>query len=267
MATTVLGWSNIVTEPNLVSEVFGPNFPITSSLPPQNLAISSGSPATGWQCPTQPVGNYPLLRLTPASRRTIGAMGFFRTNLTSAAVVTMLVYTGTPAAATQVFRQDVSPIDGIGQVLAFPANVLCDFCQFAFIDPGNPDGFINVPIAYVGPTFIPITGVSWATTHGRDDNPDVVVSRGGQEFVTLKWQRRRLELAFDGLRQSEIWSQVDALRSAARTGINVLAVPDTTNGNAQYEAVFGRLQDTADVTYPYGNADRRAWHAKITERL
>ena len=267
MATTVLGWNNLVTEPNLVSEVFGPATPIASQLPPQNLASSSGSPATGWQCALQAVGNYPLLRLTPISRRTVGAIGFFRTNLTSSAVVTMYVYTGTPAAPTQVFTQSVSPIAGMGQVVAFPNNVACDFCQFGFIDPGNPDGFVNIPLAYVGPAFVPITGVAWGTTFGRDDNPDVVISRGGSEFVTLKWQRRRLELVFDGLRQSEIWTQVDALRSAARTGMNVLAVPDTTNGNTLQEAVFGRLQDTADITYPYGAADRRAWHAKVTERL
>jgi hypothetical protein len=57
------------------------------------------------------------------------------------------------------------------------------------------------------------------------------------------------------------------MRFTARLGGNVLFVPNYQSAYMPQEAIYGVLHETADITFPYNMADRRAWRAKLTERL
>jgi hypothetical protein len=151
-----------------------------------------------------------------------------------------------------------------------PANTFASSLVVSINDSTNPDGFINVPLAFGGRAWFPVGAASWNTTVGRDSQVDETVTRGGQEYPVMRWQRRRWNIALDSVRGSELWADLDALDLSARAGGNRLLAPDVTSSNLQCEAIFGRLVATADVSFPYGFADRRAWRAwraSLTERI
>lgn len=263
MSNTVLAWNNYITSASLVAGS------AAASLPVQNLQNDIGSASTGWQTAAGVITNAAgaWFRATPATpAQTWRALGIFRCNLTPAATVTLELWNS--AGPTLVSSVAAQVVAGYGQAVAIlPADTTADYCEVHIDDPTNPDGFVNVALAYGGPAWLPATGASWDTTVGRDDSVTETVSRGGQEYPVLLWQRRRWDLALDGIRQSELWADIGELDRISRAGGNVLFVPDQTSSTMQQEAVFGRLQSTADVTFPYSGADRRAWRASITERL
>jgi hypothetical protein len=75
-----------------------------------------------------------------------------------------------------------------------------------------------------------------------------VTSRGGQEFPSLDYERRRWNVGFPTLRMSETWGYADVLSQYSATGSNALFIPDTTSIYLQQEAIFGRLKAAADIT-------------------
>jgi hypothetical protein len=148
-----------------------------------------------------------------------------------------------------------------------PSDFVGDTLIFSINDAANPDGFINVPLAFAGPAWLPASGASWQSTVGRDDSVNETTSRGGQEYPVLLWQRRRWNLALDGIRGTELWADVGEIDRVSRLGGNLLFVPDQASASLQQEAIFGRLAATADVSFPYQAGDRRAWRATLTERI
>jgi hypothetical protein len=202
------------------------------------------------------------LTITPTVRTVFRACGAFRTNLTSTGTMTVsALATGSiPVVASATFVN--------GQAVAlFSTDVAADSLQIAFSDPSNPDNHLNIPLIYAGPLWFPTTAMSWASTMGRDDVTDSVVTRGGQTYVNMRATFRRWEIALDGIRTTEAYTQVDVLDRASRVGGNVLGIADTTSANMRFEATFGILKATADVSFPLGTAIRRSWRARLSERL
>lgn len=159
-------------------------------------------------------------------------------------------------------------VAGYGQsVIAAPAAAAGQFCRLDIDDPTNPDGFINVPLAYAGPVWQPTGNASPATVQGRDDATSEFVSRGGQEYPVSFWQRRRADVDFQSIRNAEVWPNVDAFDQAARLGGNCLWIPDPDSADKARAAVFGRAKATADLSYYQNAPDRRAWRVRFTERL
>ena len=74
-------------------------------------------------------------------------------------------------------------------------------------------------------------------------------------------------MAWDGIRNADVWSQLAEMDRAARAGGNILFVPDTASAAVAQEVVFGRLLPTADIGWPAKSANARSWRARITERL
>ena len=265
MTNALFGWRNHVTTASLTGSGGVPFLDVG------NLRNEQGSPALGWQMPGTVAA---LVADTHAAASTWRAFVLARTNLTAAATVQWRVG---PAAAcfgtggefsydSGVIPAGVAP--GFGQsVHVAPAPVAGEAVRLDIADPGNPDGFINVPLAYAGPVWQPATNIAYDTSLGRDDATDETTTRGGAEFPTLQWTRRRWDVSLQGIRASELWPSVMELDRAARTSQNVLFVPDPAGADVAREAVFGRLRSLGDVTYPFGNGDRRAWRARITERL
>lgn len=260
---TLIGATNYVKS-GVVAAAFGAT---AANMGVGNLQSDQGSPSTAWQTASGTLtAGVQIIPAAPA--QTWRAAGVFRTNLTSAAQVNFYLFNGPQpsGSATQVAHLAVSPVNGQA-VAIFSADTVADWMQINVTDTGNQDGFINVPLAFAGPAWLPAMGASWQSTHGRDDQVVEATTRGGQEYPTLYWQRRHYALALDGVRGSEVWASLDPLERVARAGGNVLFVPDITSADMQNQAIFGRLKPTADVSYPYQAADRRAWRAQITERL
>lgn len=152
-------------------------------------------------------------------------------------------------------------------VTALDTAVVGQVCRCDINDPTNPDTFLNIPLAYAGPVWQPLTNIDFSSAVGRDGAIDEVVTRGGQELPVARWDRMRVELSFQGVRTSEVWPTVMQIDHYSRLTGNLIWVNDPDNGLLNYETIFGRGSPTADLTYPYGGADRRAWKFRVQERL
>lgn len=262
-SNTCICWQNYTIAATLADSGYA-----ASNMGVGNLQSYQGAAATAWQTQsgivTSAAGAW--FTITPAvAQQSWQVLGVYRTNLTAAATVTFALYNN-PASPTLVSSTTQSVTNGQATVVLGSA-VNADLLEISFNDPGNPDGFINIPIAWGGPAWFPMLGASYNSTFGREDNVVTVTSRGGQEYPQLYWQRRHYNLQLDGIRASETWADLDVLEQAARAGINCLFIPDITDSNMQYAALCGRLLPQSDVSYPYAYADRRNWRCMITERL
>jgi hypothetical protein len=261
MGNTVLGVINLVKTGALTAGSSAVNMPVT------NLQIDTGAASTAWQTVAGVVTNAAgaNFRITPP-RQLWRLFGLFRTNLQRSATVTFSLYLN---PSTLVWSGAATgPLPGYGQcIVTAPQDTLADYCVVSIDDPGNPDGFINVPLAFAGPAWFPEIGQTWNSAVGRDSQVDEMISRGGQEYPTYRYQQRRWEVDFDALRDSEVWSSAQELDRVSRYGGNILFAPDYASANLSAEAVFGRVTSTADVSYIAGYADRRAWKFRCKERL
>lgn len=140
-------------------------------------------------------------------------------------------------------------------------------CRCDISDAGNPDGSLNIPLAYAGEAWEPAMNVAWDTVPGMDLQVDEAVSRGGQEWPSLRWSRQRWEIAHAALLANEVWPRLMDLQRVAQHGGNILFVPEPDSPDLQRQALFGRLTSQSDVTYPFQTTERRAWRARLTERL
>lgn len=240
-----------------------------AGLGPENMATEQGSPDAAWQTAAGVVttAGGALFRADFAVlARTVQGFAITRTNLTAAAAVTFqawnlagptLVYSSGPLAG---------PVPRYGQVIhVAAAPVTCDFVQVTIDDPTNPDGFLNVPLGFIGPLWNPQVGFGWDSSHGRESVSARRRTAGGQIFSDLRYRARTFDLRLTGVTAAE-WPTLDALDHDARSDRNILVIPDV-NTNLQTTAVFGTLTPTAGITYPYGSADARAWAARGEERL
>jgi hypothetical protein len=262
MSNTILAWNNYVLTSALSANSEATNMSVG------NVKDERGSRAVAWQTVAGVAQNV-TVSITPAIlRSTWRVFGLFRTNLTSNATMTVTLF-NTPSQPVAIFSAGTDgPEPGFGQtILITAADVVADFCVIEIDDPGNPDQFLNIPLIYAGPAWQLATGPAFDTTFGYDSQIDEQVSRGGQEYPTLRWWRRRAELSFMGIRSGEVLGQLAELNATGHRGNNALFVPDIAADTIGFDAIYGRVTATADVGFPYAAADRRSWRARITERL
>jgi hypothetical protein len=259
-SNALFGWNNYVLTAGLSAS--------SQSLSVSNLQDERGSSSVAWQTAAGVTQNA-IVTITPqilgSSWR---AFGLFRTNLTPYATVIVTLW-NTPAQPVNIWGSSTDgPEPGFQQsIVIADTDVQADFATIEIDDPNNPDGFLNIPLIYAGSAWQLATGPAYDTTFGYDAAIDEQVSRGGQEFPTLRWSRRRAELSFMGVRSGETQGQLAELNATAHRGNNTLFVPDITSDTMDMEAIYGRVTATADVGYPFAAADRRSWRARITERL
>lgn len=275
MANALLAWDNYLLGISGVRNAVLYTPSEAAGLPISNLQSPIGSPATAWQTAAGVVTSAAGARfgLETDNVLPIGALVLARTNLTPAATIRWVLNYGTAAGdpASIVWDSGTLPagvIKGFGRsVIIPPPGLTCGSFHCYIDDPTNPDGFINIPLSFIGATWQPASNVSPATTQGRDDQTTVTTTRGGQEYPQVYWTRQRAELDFQGIRSSEIWPQVDALDQAGRSNVNCLFVPDPVSPNIGRETILGRLIPRADIGLLSNAQDRRTWKATITERL
>jgi len=159
-------------------------------------------------------------------------------------------------------------VKGVGQAVhVAPSEVVGRYARCDIYDAGNPDGFLNVPLMYAGPAWQPSINMSFQSTFHYDVQNNDFVTRGGQEFPTFLWERRRWEIVLGAVKSSEVWSSMMEAARVGRQNRNVLFVPDPDSSQRHAESVFGRLEPNSDVTYPVNSLLFRSWRARVTERL
>lgn len=195
---------------------------------------------------------------------TYHGLGLFRTNLTTSAVVTWTVKNG----ASTVFTGNSLPVvAGFGQTaLVLGTPVSGTSVQISISDGTNPDGFLSVALAYVGPLFQPALNLDFQSAPGRMDQTTIATTRSGAEVVRNDFIRRTYDMSFSALKDVE-QTAIFAIDLAGRQGNNLFFVPDPASLIINAQAIFGRLIPKSNLTYALQAADARGYQAQMSERL
>lgn len=228
-----------------------------AQLPVVNLTSPQGSPAYAWRAEA----TTSTLTVALSLRETIRVISLHRTNLTAQASWRIVVSSG--GNVLYDVTQPMAIVAGQA-VCVLPAGMPCDVVAITIMDPGNPDGYLSVPLAYVGPLWQPVRNFSTDSTSGFNLGVDEVTALSGAEFPQMRWIQRKASIAHQSYGAAETAVLQEIQRVAAR-GENILFIPDPTS-QPQNEAIFGRLSG-GDIANPYGPADRRSWTFTQTERL
>ncbi|MFT8776258.1 MAG: hypothetical protein ABF893_06315, partial [Gluconacetobacter liquefaciens] len=179
------GWQNRVLDATLTADAQAVRLPVS------NLRTQQGAPSLGWRTPGTTAG----LTLSLSAAAPLRAISLHRTNLTALATWSITVSSGGATA----WAADGGPIVG-GQGLAVaPAAVAGDRVRITISDPTNPDGWLDVPLAYVGPLWQPARNFSTDSTTGRALGQDSLTSLAGTEFVEARWYQRTASIAHQSL--------------------------------------------------------------------
>lgn len=159
-------------------------------------------------------------------------------------------------------------IGGFGQsVIVAPSEVAGAAVRCDIDDPTNPDGFINVALAFAGPVWEMTNNISGTTTLGHAEGGTLVTTRGGQVSKQLYWTARRSAIALATVRKAEVWPSLMELDAACRDGRNTLFVPAADSADVGRETIYGLLAPGSDVGGAFTFANVRTWSGTITERL
>ena len=266
MADALYGWVNRIVTGSLTA---GSS---QALLPVANLQNPHGSADQGWQTAAgvrDPVPGAWMVCDAGASV-TWRAFGLFRTNLTEQAQVRWFVSAAADFSTLAYDSGKISAgvVDGYNQhVHIAPSTVTGRYLRLWIYDEANPDGFINIPLAFAGPAAAPGFNFDYPSTFGIEEVTDEVVTRGGAEYPEFRFNRRRWNVEINTIEKAEVWSIIVPWWQASVGGNNVLFVPDSEADDVQRVSIFGRVKANSDISYPYETIDYRAWRANVTERL
>lgn len=259
MSNLCLAWRNhALTGPIVTSST------ASSALQGDQLQNDQGASSAAWQTASGQTNGAILLN-RPAGTKW-RAFGLFRTNLTDAATVDWYVGNGTDF--TYIGSPRPSVARGYGQsVHVAPVELEGDAMQVNISDPGNPDGFLNIPLMYAGPAWQPKVNYSYQSAPNRIRRSTRSESRAGGVTNRTDWIKRTFDLSLNAVDASEVRSQLAELELAAHRGGNVLFVPNPDSPDVQAEALFGEVEPQSGITYPFTTGKLRGWRASIVERL
>jgi hypothetical protein len=238
-----------------------------TTMPATNLATVHGAASEAWQTPAG--------RTTAAFMVDAGAsmpwriLAFFRSNLNTNALVRWRLSDNEDMSDPLYDTGNINAriVPGIGQsVHIMPSEITARYVRCDVINASNPDGFLNIALAYAGPATEMLGGVSYSTQFGHEERADDYETRGGQEYRELLAVRRRWDLSIETLRQSEIEDWAFDMDRTCRDGRNILFILNPESMiRASRDAVFGRVKPGG--LFGYRSYLRRTWAATVTERL
>lgn len=156
----------------------------------------------------------------------------------------------------------------VGQsLIVADAEVTGRHCRVDISDPGNPDGFLSVALAYAGPVWELGIGMGPESHYDPDRMTQAAQTRGGQVHTQYLWRRRAWRVAMDFIEAAEAYEEALALDRAATRGVNVLFCPDHESAYASHDAVFGVAASEAPLAFPFDTLEYRKWTLRVTERL
>lgn len=228
-----------------------------------------GAPGSAWQTPSGTTLSHIYID-SGATGTTWRLWGLHRTNLTAAATWRIRVSNAADYSSPTYLRDytaaAVAP--GIGQAVHLhTATVTGRYCSISVSDATNPDGFLNVPLAYAGPAWVPANGLAYDSADAEEAEQALAVTRGGQEYPELRFIRRGWEISLPAvLDVTERRDQLAPMLRWAALGRNVLAIP-RADGDPPREAVFGLVRPMGRVGWQSGVSEWRAARLQATERL
>jgi len=262
MSVTRLGFQNSVLSAQLTAG--------SQALPVSGLQGQLGSPSTGWQTAagvTTSVGGAWVRGYTPNTVSRIDCFGVFRTNLSNAASVRCRVFSD--AYVTAIYDSGSIPAyvqPGIYQSLTINAAApVGSYWQMDFDDVSNDDGYINIPLMYVGQLFAPVVGLAQGSVQSLTNSNVSIQTRYGQTYIANYWSSRQYVAAFGGIYDSEM-SAFTLCDSVSRDGTNVLFIPNVVTGTPNLDAIFGLCTSTG-FGYALAHKDTRSWTPTFVERL
>lgn len=247
------GWQNAVLSAALSASAQ------TNALPVENLRNPSGAASLGWRSPR----SAPSLTLTWPQAKPVRAFSLHRTNFSPTASMAVSASSG-----GSIVWQGQAQGCANGQILCVaPQVVQADTVVLEISDTANTDGWLSIPLAYVGPLWQPERNYSTQSTAGHALGTDSVTALGGTVFTESRWYQRTLKIVHQSLGDTEAVQLEQMLRTAS-AGQNILFVPTPDNQAVQLaeKSVYGRLTGD-DLTNPFGVADRHSTNLTITESL
>ena len=196
--------------------------------------------------------------------------GLFLTNLTTAATLRVTVDDrGEDVGLGTIWDSGWRPagvVPGFGQaVVPLDEEVTGRFMRIDLNDPGNPDGAIQVGLAFAGPAWQPQANFEAGLRESLKDGHRRITTRGGQTATEERWEKRVGDLAFAWLDEDEAYDVAAALVRHGRRGGNALLLPFADQRLGQ-TAIYGEIEGGA-ITMPSTRRQRRGWRFTIEERL
>lgn len=261
MANFLLGWPNRITYGTLSASSS------EAGLSVDNLANDQGSADQGWQTPA----SQGWFNVTIPQPDVWQGFSIHRTNLSSGSQIRWRVWAGIDTGAAPIYDSGLigaGIVAGYNQsVLALPAPITGRTVQCDIMDASNPDGYLNVPLAYAGPVWQPAYNFDPGSSDGFIEGTTKTITRGGGVIIRSDWIKRTFTLSLSGIRANEVWPKIKDLERWARRGNNCLLVPDPASPLINLTSVFGQIEPASDVTYPNKVIEARGWKAVVTERL
>jgi len=230
-----------------------------------NLRVPLGSSATAWQ--TAPGVTSASLTITAAAAVSWRAVCLARTSLTTAA--TMRVRVGSVANINTTPNYDSGVVSagvavGIGQALHLLPTATSEVAMIIDIaDTANPDGLLNIPLAYAGPaTETPLSPRSRREPQLRDAD---TTTRGGVVLAQPLSRARAWQIEL-GMVPDATSGWLDAMEAAAGARRNILFVPRTPHARAAAESVFGLVR-SGSRGFLTATGRNLTFSASISERL
>jgi hypothetical protein len=255
----LLGWENAIEASSTSLAVSAAADGASAEL----LRVPIGAASVAWQTPAGTTTA--SLTVTAAAAVAFRAACLSRTNLTTGATIRVRV--GSAANIISAPAYDSGTVSagvavGIGQALhVMSAAVSAVAMRIDISDAANPDGYLNIPLAYAGPGTE--FNIAYSSNTGLDVRRGDTTTRGGQVFVDALSRARGWTLDVGHIRDAAAdW--LDPLEASAAQGRNILFVPRVGNARAAAESVFGIL---APGRRGFLGVNGRSWSATISERL
>lgn len=133
-------------------------------------------------------------------------------------------------------------------------------------DTGNPDGFVDVGLVWVGGLLVPAINPEYGQlTHGHVDRSTVAEAENGADWATPRPRARTAQFLLGALTAAE-GEQVHEMQRLAGMVDDVLYIPDVDDAALQQRYGFvGRMREMRPVEYP--NYADRAMGFSLIERM
>lgn len=237
-----------------------------ASLPVTNLQTPHADTTNQWRTTSRTAS---FTADTGSSASTWRLFMLAHTNLNSNALIRWIVSDDSTFATSNYDSGSTfaGTLPGYQQsVIIAPSEVTGRYVRCSLNNASNPDPFLSVGLAYAGPVYTPGRGLSYESSWAVQTAQDIVQTRGGQQYVTLRHRQRAWDMAFNTLPSAELYTSIAEVMRTADTGQNIAFVP-FSDGQPSREAIMGLLRTTSGIGYPARIAQYRGWRAQITERL
>ena len=235
-----------------------------AALPGSNLSNDQGSADQAWQT----VGIAGRVTLTLPAAGPIRVVSVHRTNLTAAAQLHCAILDALGGVVWDSGTLTPQIVPGYAQaILMLPPGISGQVVQLDISDPANPDGFLNVALAFAGPAWQPSLNFDENSGTGRSNQLTETITRSGGSITRDDWIKRVFDLSLSGVISADVWPQLMALDLWCRRGNNMLFIPDPDAVEIGQQPIFGQLLPITNITYPLKAVDARGYRATISERL